>query len=708
MPLRMKSPLLALLWTGFIVTAQDRKQWSVVGGGPDGTRYSALNQINRDNVHKLKQIWRFDSGDEYEGSEIQCNPIIVDGVLYATTPRLRVIALDAATGKLLWDFDARRGQPVKGKQRNRGLVFWTDGKERRLFFGLANWLYSLDARTGQPAKGFGADGRVDMRLGLGRDPERLSVQATSPGVIYRDTLILGMLTSEDLPSAPGYIRAFDVRTGEIRWAFRTIPKPGDFGHETWPSEAWTYTGGANSWPGMALDERRGLVFVPTGSAAFDFYGSNRIGDNLFANCLLALNAATGERIWHFQFVRHDVWDRDLPAPPTLVQVRRDGRLIDAVAQITKSGHVWVFDRETGKSLFPFEERQVPASDVDGEALATKQVLPLKPEPFARQQVTEQMLTQRTPEAHKAALAQFQKIRSGGQFTPPSLQGTIVFPGFDGGGEWGGATWDPETGLLYVNANEMPWILRLVPRSSARGGPETGSSLYTRHCAGCHRRDRKGTPPEFPSLIDIGQKRTEAQVTEVVRKGAGRMPGFAQQGEAAVNAMVHFIMTGEDLPVSGAEHSRPVKASPLKYNSDGYNKFLDPEGYPAIAPPWGTLNAINLHTGEYAWKIPFGEVPALAAKGMRDTGSENYGGSVATAGGLLFIGATTQDRLFRAFDKRNGKLLWQTTLPASGNATPAVYSIKGRQYVVIAAGGGKFGQPSGGSYIAFAIPESDKK
>lgn len=659
-------------------------------------RYSALKQLNRNNINKLQQVWRFDSGDEYEGSELQCNPIVVDGVLYAATPRLRVIALDAATGKLLWDFDARRGQTVKGKQRNRGLTYWTDGATHRLFFGLGYWLYALDPKSGQPAKEFGSNGRVDLREGLGRPIDGLTVQANSPGIVYRDALILGMLTSEDLPAAPGHIRAFDVRTGKIRWTFRTIPQPGDFGYDTWPKDAWTYTGGANSWPGLALDDRRGLVFVPTGSASFDFYGANRKGDNLFANCLLALNAATGERVWHFQFVRHDVWDRDLPAAPTLVQVRRNGRLIDAVAQITKSGHVWVFTRETGESLFPIAEINVPASDVDGEVLAPKQVLPLKPKPFARQGLTEDMLTRRTPAAYQNAVARLKTLRTGDQFTPPSLQGTIVFPGFDGGGEWGGATWDPETGLLYVNSNEMAWVLRLVPRK-AGGGRETGSSLYQQNCAGCHRPDMKGTPPEFPSLEGIGAKRSRDQVMEIIRKGAGRMPGFAHLGNAALDAVVRFITTGEDVRTAAGGPPAPL----MKYATDGYNKFLDPDGYPAIAPPWGTLNAINLHTGEYQWRIPFGEFPNLADK---TTGSENYGGSVVTAGGLLFIGATDHDKLFRAYDKRNGKLLWSTKLPAAGNATPAVYEVNGRQYVVIAAGGGKSGAPSGGSYVAFALPE----
>jgi quinoprotein glucose dehydrogenase len=693
---------LAALAASVGLSAPSHRTWEVVAGGPTGIRYSSLSQINRENVQKLRLAWRFDSGDEYENSEMQCNPIVVDGILYATTPRLRVIALNAATGKLIWDFDPRPGRPVKGKNRNRGVVYWSDGKDRRILVGIDQYLYALNAATGQPVSGFGEEGKIDLRQGLGRDVERLTVRANTPGAVYKDLLILGTLVSEDLPSAPGHIRAFDIRTGKIRWTFRTIPQPGEFGYETWPKDAWKHIGGANSWAGMALDERRGLVFVPTGSAAFDFYGANRAGDNLFANCLLALKAETGERVWHFQFVRHDVWDRDLPSPPSLVQVRREGKTIDAVAQITKSGHVWVFDRETGESLFPYREIEVPASDVDGEVLANKQVLPLEPEPFARQQLTEDMLTKRTPEAHRAVLERFRKIRTGGQFTPPSFEGSIVFPGFDGGGEWGGPAWDPETGLLYVNSNEMPWILRVVPRS--RGGAATsGSTLYARHCSGCHRPDMKGTPPEFPSLAGLAERRTPEQISEVVTKGAGRMPGFGHLGDSPVEAILKYITTGEDVAVTGKERQDAPGPAPLKYGIDGYNKFLDPDGYPAVVPPWGTLNAINLNTGEYAWKIPFGEFPELAAKGMRNTGSENYGGPVVTAGGLLFIGATNHDRKFRVYDKSNGKLLWEYTLPFAGNATPAVYEIKGKQYVVIGAGGGKSGgASSGGSYLAFAL------
>ena len=507
-----------------------------------------------------------------------------------------------------------------------------------------------------------------------------------------------------MPASPGDIRAYDVRSGKIRWTFHTIPHPGESGYDTWPKDAWQYIGGVNNWAGMSLDEKRGLVFVPTGSASFDFYGSNRKGDDLYANTLLALKADTGERVWHFQAVHHDLWDRDFPAPPNLVTVRHDGRTVDAVAQITKSGHVFLFDRETGKPLFPIEERGVPASEVDGEASATKQSLPLKPPPFARQIFTPDMVTNRTPEAHTAVLARLRQVRSAGQFVPPSLEGTVIFPGFDGGAEWGGAAFDPGSGLLYVNANEMPWILRLV--ESPDQAKVTGGSLYNARCAGCHRQDRKGSPPEFPSLVSIATRRTGEQIAAIVHDGSGRMPAFAQLPPQAVAAIIAYLTTGEDLPVASVARSAwPIDQ---KYRHDGYNKFLDPDGYPAVEPPWGTLNAIDLNKGEIAWKIPFGEYPELAAKGMGHTGSENYGGPVVTAGGLLFIGATNHDRKFHAFDKSTGELLWETVLPAAGNATPATYEVNGRQFVVVAAGGGKSGAPSGGKYVAFALPATQSR
>ena len=669
-----------------------------VAGTPDSPRYSPLTQINRGNASQLAVAWTYDTGDAFPHSEMECSPIIVDGLMYATTPKLRVIALDAATGKLRWSFNPFQGEKIQSLQRARGLTFWQSGEDRRIFVTARNFLYALDARTGKPVASFGMSGRADLRFGLGRDPEQVSISVTSPGVIYKDLLILGSSLSEDLPAPPGDIRAYDVLTGKQAWSFHTIPHPGELGYQTWPKDAWQYSGGVNNWTGMSADASLGLVFVPTGSAAFDFYGANRIGDDLFANCLLALNAATGERVWHFQGVKHDVWDRDFPSPPSLVTVQRDGRDVDAVAQTTKSGYVFLFERATGKPLFPIEERAVPASDVDGELTAKTQPFPLLPPPFARQKFDESMVTNRTPEARAAVLDRLRKVRSNGQFVPPSLQGTVIFPGFDGGAEWGGSAFDPATGLLYVNANEMAWILRLVPRPSAN---RTARDVYRANCAGCHREDLRGSPPEFPSLVDIGARRSMDAIAAVIKKGSGRMPSFAPLRDEAINAIAQFLTTGTDRPVSAANSLPPAARS--KYFHDGYNKFLDPDGYPAVEPPWGTLNAINLNTGEIAWKIPLGEYPELAAKGIRDTGSENYGGPVVTAGGLIFIGATNYDHKFHVFDKATGKLLWETTLPFAGSATPATYEVDGRQFVVIAAGGGKFGVPSGGLYIAFALP-----
>jgi len=668
------------------------RDWPVYLGSVDGLHYSPLTQINRKNVKNLQVAWTYDTGDEFPDSEMQCNPLIVDGVLYATSPRLRVFALDAATGKLRWSFEPLPRASRPGKIRSRGLMYWSDGKgDRRIYVAARQWLYALNADTGKPVPSFGSEGRIDLREGLGRDPNTISVSASTPGVIYKDLLILGSIVSEDLPAAPGDIRAFDVRTGKLRWTFHTIPRPGEYGYETWPKDAWKYVGGANNWAGMALDEKRGLVFVPTGSAAFDFYGADRKGDNLFANCLLALKAETGERVWHFQAVRHDVWDRDFPSPPVLVTLRRNGRPVDAVVQISKAGWIYVFERETGKPLFPIEYRKVPPSDVDGEELAPTQPFPLKPAPFARQEFTEDIVTRRTPEAREAVLRRLRQLRNGGQFTPPSLRGTIIFPGLDGGGEWGGPAFDPTTRILYVNSNEMVWVLRLVERSSG--------DLYGRLCASCHGSDLKGNPPEFPSLLNL--KSTEAEIVKVILEGAGRMPAFSSMiGESAARNLARYIKSNGKMPAPRSGVQGPM----LKYRLEGYGKFLDPDGYPAVEPPWGTLNAINLETGEYVWRIPFGEFPELVAKGIRNTGSENYGGPVVTAGGLLFIGATNHDRKFRAYDKDTGELLWETTLPAAGNATPATYEVNGRQYVVIAAGGGKWGNPSGGSYVAFALKQ----
>ncbi len=682
--------------------ALNPQEWPSYGGTPENTHFSALKQINRDNVQQLQVAWTYDTGDVFNGSEMQCNPLVVNGVLYATSPKLRVFALDGATGKERWSFDPNAIEKAPGRDRNRGVTYWDGNGEPRIYFGFRHWLYALDAKTGQPVPSFGEAGRVDLRVGLGRPPQDLSVGLTTPGVVYKDLLIVGSLVSETLPAAPGDIRAYDLRTGKLRWSFHTIPHPGEFGYETWPKDAWQYIGGANDWSGLALDEKRGLVFAPTGSATFDFYGANRHGDNLFANTLLCLDANTGQRKWHFQTVRHDLWDRDLPAAPALITIKRNGRSIDAVAQITKAGHIFVLDRVTGKPLFPIENRKVSTIGVDGEKVADTQPVPQLPPPVARQIMTENDLTTRTPAAHAAVLERFRKLKSTGQFEPPSKEGTIVTPGFDGGPGWGGAAFDPASGLLFVNSSEVPCILRLVERPKAKA-QASGKNLYERNCASCHGQDLTGSPPEFPSLIGIDKKYTEPQLQILIRTGVGRMPGFSALGNPALQSLVQFLRTGADVKVPDDIHA-VSQTMDLKYTIDGYNRFLDPDGYPAIKPPWGTLTAVDLQQGKIAWQIPLGEHPELLAQGLRDTGSWNYGGPIVTAGNLVFIGATNFDKKFRAFDKATGKLLWESVLPAAGNATPMTYQIGGRQFIVIAAGGGKRGAPSGGSYVAFALPK----
>ncbi|WP_197440790.1 pyrroloquinoline quinone-dependent dehydrogenase [Thalassoglobus neptunius] len=596
--------------------------WETVGGDRGCQRYSTLSQINRENVDQLEVAWVYRTGelDRERKKTIECTPLVIDGVMYLSTGHLRVVALNAETGEQLWEFDPFANHTAAGPLAsggvNRGLAWWSDQKpdgERRILHGTSDGrLFSIDARTGQLDPKFGNGGIKDLREDFEEDLSKMAYGPTSAPAICGDIVFLGVSNGEGPNiAAPGDIRAFDVRTGRQLWRFHTVPRPGEKGHETWEGDSWKYRGGANAWGGLSVDVERNLVFAGLGSAAFDFYGGDRHGENLYANSTVALDASSGELKWHFQTLRHDLWDHDLPVYPNLVTVTHEGKRIPAVAQVTKTGFVYLFDRESGEPLFEIEERPVPQSDVPGEQASPTQPIPVKPPPFSVQHFDKSNVTDIAEANREYVLKELQKIRTGPAFSPPSLQGTVVTPGFHGGANWSGASFDPETGILYVNSNNVPNVMTLVE-----------------------------SPP-------------------------------------------------------GAKY---------KYGHRGYKQIRDQEGYPGIKPPWGVLTAIDLNQGEFAWQVPLGEYEELTERGIPQTGTETFGGTIVTAGGLVFIGGT-KDEKFRAFDKSTGEVLWESQLPAGGYATPSTYEVNGRQYVVIAAGGaGKLGTRAGDAFVVFALPE----
>ena len=677
--------------------------WETYGGDKHHTKYSSLDQVNISNIDRLQVAWRYSTGDaEERGTQIQCNPIVVEGMLYATSPKLKVFALNAATGELIWRFDPFKSAST-GQGINRGLSYWHSSADKRILFGAGPYLYALNADNGKLINTFGGNGRVDLRKGLGRNPQEQQVDITTPGIIYKDLIILGSRTGETPGAAPGHIRAYDVKTGRMKWIFHTIPHPGEFGYETWSPDSWQNVGGANAWAGMSLDEENGIVYVPTGSPSYDFYGGNRIGDNLFANSLVALKADTGDRLWHFQTVHHDLWDRDLASPPNLVTVNHGGKSIDAVAQVTKSGFVFLFNRFNGTPLFPVEERQVRKSDVPGEVTSATQPVPLKPPPFTRQSFTIKDVTDISERARLYTKTQLMVMRSGEPFIPPAItKDTIMYPGFDGGAGWGGAAYDPVSNLLYVNATELPWSFELVDITDATHNP--GKTIYLKYCAGCHGIEREGMGKDFPSLQNVGEKLSYPVIAAIIRNGKGRMQGLPQLGFENILLLLDYLnvtdvnTTGESLNESPAEIKLDVP-----YLHSGYKRLLDPDGYPGIKPPWGTLTAIDLNLGAIVWQVPLGEYPELVKQGIRHTGTENYGGPIVTKGGLVFI-ASTMDEKFRAFNNITGEVVWDHQLSAGGFATPATYEVDGEQYIVIAAGGGKSGLKSGDEYIAFSLQD----
>lgn len=708
-------PLLFLFWS----CGSDKQYttWQQYKGSDENIQYSSLTEIDTGNVKSLQVAWEYHTGDAdtVHHSQIQCNPVIVDGILYGTSPQMKLFAVDAATGTEKWVFnpfdslsDDRRMFFVLNN--SRGVTYWSDGKEdRRILYTAGSDLYCINAADGRLVSSFGSNGKIDLHEGLDRDVKDLFITATTPGIIYNDLIIMGSRVDEGPSAAPGHIRAFDVRTGQRRWIFHTIPQPGEEGYETWDdSTAYKFIGGANAWNGFSLDKKRGIVFATTGSASYDWYGGRRLGNNSFANTLLALDAATGKRIWHFQYIHHDVWDRDLSSPPALVTIKKEGRTIDALALTTKTGYIFMFERETGKPVYEIIEKPVPqTTDLAGEKLAPTQPQPVAPAPFMRQQFTEKDINPYlSPESYDEVKTRLASYRNDHVWNPPSLQGTVMFPGLDGGAEWGGPSYDPETGILYINANEMPWVIQAVPISSKAQTKESfeqaGKRLYQSNCMSCHGPERKGSG-NFPSLVGVEKKYKKEAFHVLLQSGRRMMPAFKQLNDNEREAIASYVLSISDLSSKPFENTTPAGDDPTKlpYTITGYNKFLSKEGYPVIAPPWGTLNAIDLKTGQYIWKKTLGHDTTFK-NAKEPTGTENYGGSVITKGGLIFIGAT-KDGKFRAFNKRTGDLLWEVELPAPAFATPAVYEVGGRQYVVIACGGGKLNTRSGDSYIAFALP-----
>ncbi len=593
--------------------AQEFSGWKDYGGGPAGAQYSSLTQITRANVKQLQLAWTFPIGD---GKKYSFNPVAVDDRLFVMGKNSSIVCLNAATGAPIWTYSP---PPTTKLITHRGINYWEskDRRERRLFFSSDHALRALDALTGKLIENFGDQGKVDLKLGLDRDPATIQlVQSTTPGRVFEDTIILGSSTNQGYGSAPGDIRAFDVRSGKLLWTFHTVPRPGEFGYDTWPKDAWKSVGGANVWGEMSVDEKRGILFAPTASAKYNFWGGDRTGANLFGDCLLALDARTGKRLWHFQFVHHDILDYDGASSPKLLSIRRDGKTIDAVALATKQGFLFVFDRVTGKPVFPIEEKPVPASDVPGEKAAPTQPMPTTLPAFSRQKFTvDDLSPYLSPEDRAKFRDQILSARNEGLFTPASLKGAIQMPGNNGGSNWGGVAVDPANGKIVIVSKDLPCLLRLEDKDPA---PD---------------ESRLETPFGF---------------------------------------------------------------------------MIASDGLAAIKPPWTTITMYDLNQGKIVWQQPLGEVPHLAAKGIKNTGTHYPKvGPVWTASGLIFTG--TRDKKVRAFNSDTGELLWEAQAPAALEGIPAVYEVNGRQYIVFCASAQVGLTPATfeeiqGAYIAFALPE----
>lgn len=682
--------------------------WPMYSADVAGSKYVPLSQITPANVKNLEVAWTYKSGDVLSRrSEIQCNPIIIKGVMYIITPGLKAVAIKADTGKEIWKFDPNNGEPSAGT--NRGLTYYDDGKNGRIFYAVNSHLHCLDAASGILIPTFGVDGKMPLSEGLGREANGLVVSATTPGIIYNELYIIGSRVGEGpSPAAPGTIRAFDVNTGTIRWSFHTIPHPGEEGYQTWPPDAWKTVGGANSWGGITLDIERGMIFCGTGSPSYDHWGGNRIGDNLFANSILALDATTGKRKWHYQVVHHDVWDYDIPCPPNLVQVKKDGQLIDAVAQPTKMGHLFVLDRETGEPIFPITEEEVPQSEIPGEKTAPTQPFPPAALRYGQQRFTEDEATTISDSANQFVKSWLSEMVTGNVFIPPGIKPSVTLPQFNGGSEWGGASYDPENRMLYVScSNEAEWI-SMVPSNEGKDMSQFdfGQKIFQSTCVSCHgeqNASRMGSP-SLSSLRQMDRDSAQMKIKTTLANGKGQMPSFKTLGENESDAIVAFILEeGMGEILTGDQLQSSISAQ-IPWVATGHKEIKTPDGYPVNKRPWGTLSAIDLDAGNIKWQVPLGTYPKLEAQGFSPTGTFNMGGSLVTAGGLVFTGASMDERM-HAYDKNTGELLWEYQMDAGGYATPSCFQLNGKQYIVIAAGGGgKPGTKSGDTYYCFVLPD----
>ena len=669
--------------------------WREYGGTPDDAQYSALKQIDRTNVTQLQQAWFYPVSNT--GFRFGSNPIIVEDVMYVVGKENSVVALNAATGTELWNHPTAKGTNFS----HRGLIYWEskDRSDRRILFTSGNALWAIDARNGNTIESFGDKGSVDLRVGLGRDPKSIrQISSGTPGKIFGDLLLLGSATGEDYESPPGDLRAFNVGTGKMAWIFHTVPHPGEPGYSTWPPNAWKYIGGVNTWGEFSIDEKRGIAYFPTGSPTYDFYGADRNGANLFSDCLLALDARTGKYLWHFQTTHHDLWDYDLEAGPKLLTINHDGKMVDVVAEAGKNGFMYVFDRVTGKPIWPIVERPTPKSDMPRQIAWPTQPIPTVIPPFARQKFSPDEVDQyiADPKERDSIRAQVEAARSQGIYTPPDTKPTMEIPGNNGGANWGSTAIDPTNGTFYVLSKDAPSLLELAtkpPRRQMTGSPETqGKVLYVQSCQTCHQENLAGQPPAIPSLLGIMNHGGDEQLKIAVRGGMSPMPAFPDLSSTDVDDLIAYIRHPEEAHVPPdilARLSAPRQISPklapagTRYWT-GYGYMNSTDGLPAIGPPWSTLTAYDLNTGKIKWKIPFGGVTRLEKKGITDTGSYwPRGGVVVTAGGLIFGGAKS-DSTMRAYDKDTGKVIWEFRIPAGPEGIPAVYEVDGREYVVISA------------------------